>query len=108
MTSLFVIGYPTSIFGRIRAAQARHATEGKSDHGPEGMDKVIFWLNFIGIYHDDSKETKAFFYLPFLYMYVALLFERLCILWLTNRLGCGYREIQKFTELETRQEFIKA
>ena len=72
------------------------------------MDKVIFWLNFIGIYHDDSKETKAFFYLPFLYMYVALLFERLCILWLTNRLGCGYREIQKFTELETRQEFIKA
>jgi hypothetical protein len=69
------------------------------------MKDTIFWTNFLGIYHDD---TKKFFYTPFLFLYVALFFERFCILWLTNRLGCGYREIQKYAELEARAEYVLA
>jgi hypothetical protein len=26
-------------------------------------------------------------------IYIALFFERLCILWLQDRFGCGYKEI---------------
>jgi hypothetical protein len=72
------------------------------------LDHWIFWLNFLGILHDEEPEVGIAFFIPYFMMYIALFFERICILWLQDRFGCGYREIQKYSELEVRAEFVYA
>ena len=63
----------------------------------EALDRASFWVFMVGLYH----------YKYLLYTFIALVFEKQCLNWLTNRNGCTYFNFQKFIELDIRRDSLR-
>jgi hypothetical protein len=82
----------------------------------ESLDTLTFWVFVAGIYKapadadklasDDSKSAENYFYFTFLLLGFGLVCERQAINWLTNRSGCTYNKLQKFIELDLREQAV--
>jgi hypothetical protein len=70
------------------------------------IDYYTFWLFFSGLFKDYGTDRQNGFYFSFGIILISLIFEKMMINWLTNRWGCTYDKLQKFTEMEMRYKCI--
>lgn len=108
VTALFIctfIGFPTSILYQIREKQLVDPTANADVI--KKIDNISFWVFMAGIYKDGRDGNEYFFAFTFIFLIIALVFERQCINWLKNRFGCTYFKLQKFIELDLRRDALR-
>ena len=110
-----IMGFPTTLLGEMleHVKYNEHATKEEKALSAETfaipfskqtLETSIFWVFIAGIYKDPRAEYMNYFFYPLITIAAGLFYERININWLENRLGCTYRRLQKFTELELRKE----
>ena len=76
------------------------------DPSIQKIDDWTFWFFISGIFKDRGTDRQNTFYFTMGALILALVFEKQCINWLTNRWGCTYNNFQKFVEIEIRKKYI--
>ena len=105
------LGYPTSLIEKVRnnfVYDLQTAPE-QHPHNAEyirSLTKAQYWCFVLGNYKDHRPEAEKYFYYTYGLLIAGLFVEKLAINWLTNRWGCTYNKLQKFIELDLRQEAI--
>ena len=110
-----IIGWPSSLIEKIRSEILINAKKvgtaeaiQQATLNVHNLDKATWWIFVLGIYKDPRPEYEMYFYMIFGTILVGLFFEKQAINWLTNRWGCTYNKLQKFIELDLRQQAIES
>lgn len=101
---IIILGNPTSLLDKFRGKAVDNAyPNGMKLSSQEQKDRIAlfdrmsFWAFMTGLYH----------YEYCLVIFVALVFEKQCLNWLTNRNGCTTFNLQKFIELDIRRDSLR-
>ena len=96
-----ILSYPTPVLITLKK-NVFSSTDERS-----GINAVIFWLFWGGIFEDPAKTGNWKTHIPEFLIMTLLLFERLSQAWQQNRLGVNAEMISKYKTLEEKLAKIK-
>lgn len=92
---VIILGNPATLLDRFRATAMRDPEANAAL--VEALDRASFWVFMAGLY-----KNKCL-----VYIFLALVFEKQCLNWLTNRNGCTHFIFQKCIELDIRRDSLR-